>query len=29
MPFVEARNHFEAQAAKDAITFLSGALRPG
>ena len=27
LPFVEARNHFEAQAAKDAITFLSGALR--
>jgi fumarate hydratase class II len=27
LPFVEARNHFEAQAAKDAATFLSGALR--
>jgi fumarate hydratase class II len=27
LPFVEARNHFEAQAAKDAITFLSGAMR--
>jgi fumarate hydratase class II len=27
LPFVEARNHFEAQAAKDAVTFLSGALR--
>src|SRR5204863_4891873 len=27
IPFVEARNHFEAQAAKDAVTFLSGALR--
>ena len=27
LPFVEARNHFEAQAAKDAIVFLSGALR--
>src|SRR5207248_10415319 len=27
LPFVEARNHFVAQAAKDAVTFLSGALR--
>ncbi len=27
LPFVEARNHFEAQASKDAVTFLSGALR--
>ena len=27
LPFVEARNHFEAQAAKDAAIFLSGALR--
>ena len=27
LPFVEARNHFEAQAAKDAAVFLSGALR--
>jgi fumarate hydratase class II len=27
LPFVEARNHFEAQAGKDAVTFLSGALR--
>jgi fumarate hydratase class II len=27
LPFIEARNHFEAQAAKDAVTFLSGALR--
>ena len=27
LPFVEARNHFEAQAARDAICFLSGALR--
>ena len=27
LPFVEARNHFEAQAAKDAVAFLSGALR--
>ncbi len=27
LPFVEAANHFEAQAAKDAIVFLSGALR--
>ena len=27
IPFVEARDHFEAQAAKDAVTFLSGALR--
>jgi fumarate hydratase class II len=26
-PFVEARNHFEAQAAKDAVLFFSGALR--
>jgi fumarate hydratase class II len=26
-PFREARNHFEAQAAKDAVVFLSGALR--
>ncbi len=26
-PFREARNHFEAQAAKDAILFLSGALK--
>ncbi len=27
LPFCEARNHFEAQAAKDAVLFLSGALR--
>ncbi len=27
LPFVEARNHFEAQASKDAVCFLSGALR--
>ena len=27
LPLVEARNHFEAQSAKDAIVFLSGALR--
>jgi fumarate hydratase class II len=27
LPFVEAKNHFEAQAAKDAVVFLSGALR--
>ncbi len=27
IPFTEARDHFEAQAAKDAVTFLSGALR--
>jgi fumarate hydratase class II len=27
LPFVEAQNHFEAQAAKDAVVFLSGALR--
>jgi fumarate hydratase class II len=27
IPFVEAQNHFEAQAAKDAALFLSGALR--
>jgi fumarate hydratase class II len=27
LPFVEARNHFEAQAARDAVVFLSGALR--
>ena len=27
LPFVEAANHFEAQAAKDAVVFLSGALR--
>lgn len=27
LPFVEAENHFEAQAAKDAIVSLSGALR--
>jgi fumarate hydratase, class II len=27
LPFREARNHFEAQASKDAIVFLSGALR--
>jgi fumarate hydratase class II len=27
LPFAEARNHFEAQAAKDAVVFLSGALR--
>ena len=27
LPFVEAKNHFEAQAARDAIVFLSGALR--
>ena len=26
LPFVEARNHFEAQAARDAACFLSGAL---
>ena len=26
-PFREARNHFEAQAAKDAVSFLSGALK--
>ncbi len=27
LPFVEARNRFEAQAARDAVCFLSGALR--
>ena len=27
LPFQEARNHFEAQASKDAVCFLSGALR--
>jgi fumarate hydratase class II len=27
LPFTEARNHFEAQASKDAVVFLSGALR--
>ena len=27
LPFREARNHFEAQAAKDAVCFLSGALK--
>ncbi|MGD1069316.1 MAG: class II fumarate hydratase [Bryobacteraceae bacterium] len=27
LPFIEAGNHFEAQAAKDAVVFLSGALR--
>src|SRR4051794_12537676 len=27
LPFVEAENHFQAQAGKDAICFLSGALR--
>lgn len=27
LPFIEARNHFEAQAAKDAVLFLSGALK--
>lgn len=27
LPFREARNHFEAQAAKDALVFLSGALK--
>lgn len=27
LPFREARNHFEAQAAKDAVAFLSGALK--
>lgn len=27
LPFVEAKNHFEAQASKDAVVFLSGALR--
>ncbi len=27
LPFVETRNHFEAQAARDAACFLSGALR--
>jgi fumarate hydratase class II len=27
LPFTEAPNHFEAQAAKDAVVFLSGALR--
>lgn len=27
LPFREARNHFEAQAAKDAVLFLSGALK--
>jgi fumarate hydratase, class II len=27
LPFVEAENHFEAQSSKDAVVFLSGALR--
>ena len=27
LPFREARNHFEAQASKDAVSFLSGALK--
>jgi fumarate hydratase class II len=27
LPFIEAKNHFEAQSAKDAVVFLSGALR--
>ncbi len=27
IPFLEARNHFEAQAAKDAVSFLSGSLK--
>ncbi len=27
IPFLEAHNHFEAQAGKDAVSFLSGALR--
>jgi fumarate hydratase class II len=27
LPFREAKNHFEAQAAKDAVSFLSGALK--
>ena len=27
LPFREARNHFEAQAARDAVSFLSGALK--
>ncbi len=27
LPFLEARNHFEAQAAKDGVVFLSGALK--
>ncbi len=27
LPFVEAHNHFEAQASKDAVCFLSGALK--
>jgi fumarate hydratase class II len=27
LPFVEARNHFEAQASRDAVCFLSGGLR--
>ncbi|HJT88021.1 MAG TPA: class II fumarate hydratase [Bryobacteraceae bacterium] len=27
LPFMEARNHFEAQAGRDAVCFLSGALR--
>src|SRR4029077_10897979 len=27
LPFIEAQNHFEAQAARDAVSFLSGALR--
>lgn len=27
LPFIEAPNHFEAQAARDAVCFLSGALR--
>ncbi|MEO7650422.1 MAG: class II fumarate hydratase [Bryobacteraceae bacterium] len=27
LPFIEARNHFEAQASRDSATFLSGALR--
>jgi fumarate hydratase class II len=27
LPFIEAKNHFEAQASKDAVVFLSGALK--
>src|SRR5262249_32931478 len=27
LPFIEARNHFEAQASRDAVCFLSGGLR--
>ena len=27
LPFVEAKNHFEAQSSKDAVVFLSGALK--